>query len=215
MTDTTTGLLSRGSQVRILPGAPFPKESAGSTPPGSTPEHSGQVRPVTSRESLEAVPDVICLVQTDAWGAREVDPLRKEYTSVMRHPLENHYGMLLYSRLPITGCEVRSLVSPDVPSMGATIPLRSGDEVVIQAVNPHTTPAAEPEPRTRCRIGSDGPGDPRPRAAVHHHRRIKRRRLALHDATIPAARPHGRPACGTRDVQHVVEQLRGVGPPLS
>jgi endonuclease/exonuclease/phosphatase family metal-dependent hydrolase len=75
-------------------------------------------------------------LEVDAWWAGRMEPLRKEYKWVSEHPLDNHYGMLLYSRLPITACDVRFLVSPDVPSMRAIIQLRSGDEVVLYAVHP-------------------------------------------------------------------------------
>ena len=88
------------------------------------------------RSIEEAAPDVICLVETDAWWARAMEPLHQEYRWVSRHPLDNHYGMLLYSRLPISACDIRFLVSPDVPSMRAIVQLRSGDEVVIHAVHP-------------------------------------------------------------------------------
>ena len=88
------------------------------------------------RRIAEAAPDVVCLVETDAWWAREMEPLGNVYQWVSRHPLENHYGMLLYSRLPITACDIRFVVSPDVPSMRAIIQLRSGDQVAIYAVHP-------------------------------------------------------------------------------
>jgi endonuclease/exonuclease/phosphatase (EEP) superfamily protein YafD len=55
---------------------------------------------------------------------------------VYRCPLDNHYGMLLFSRLPIAQCDIRFRVTPDVPSMRAVITLRSGDEVVLYAVHP-------------------------------------------------------------------------------
>lgn len=84
----------------------------------------------------DADPDVICLVETDSWWTREMGPLDRDYPWVTRHPLENHYGMLLYSRLPVRACDIRFLVSADVPSMRAVVQLRSGDEVVIYAVHP-------------------------------------------------------------------------------
>lgn len=92
----------------------------------------------------EAAPDVICLVETDAWWAREMAPLDSEYRWGSRYPLDNHYGMLLYSRLPIVACDIRFVVSPDVPSMRAIVRLRSGDEIVIHAVHPPPPLPASP-----------------------------------------------------------------------
>ena len=84
----------------------------------------------------EAEPDIICLVETDAWWADQMQPLERDYPWGSRYPLENHYGMLLYSRLPMASCEVRFVVSPDVPSMRAVVQLPSGDQVTVHAVHP-------------------------------------------------------------------------------
>lgn len=84
----------------------------------------------------EGDPDVICLVETDRWWAEAMRPLERRYPSVHRCPLDNHYGMCLYSRLPIAACDVRFVVSRDVPSMRVGVRLRSGDEVTIYAVHP-------------------------------------------------------------------------------
>jgi endonuclease/exonuclease/phosphatase (EEP) superfamily protein YafD len=83
-----------------------------------------------------ADPDVVCLVETDAWWTREMQPLEKDYPWVIRHPLSNDYGMFLCSRLPITTSDVRFVVSEDVPSIRAAVRLRSGDEVLVFAVHP-------------------------------------------------------------------------------
>ena len=84
----------------------------------------------------EANPDIVCLVETDAWWTRQMQPLDADYPWVVRHPLQNDYGMYLCSRLPITTCDVRFVVSKDVPSIRAVVRLRSGDEVVVYAVHP-------------------------------------------------------------------------------
>lgn len=83
-----------------------------------------------------ADPDVVCLVETDQWWAGEMRRLEQAYPWVSRWPLENHYGMCLYSRLPVTACDVRFIVSPDVPSIRAVVQLRTGEEIVIYAVHP-------------------------------------------------------------------------------
>ncbi len=84
----------------------------------------------------DADPDVVCLVETDAWWTSALQPLVADYPHVMKHPLSNDYGMFLCSRLPITSSEVRFVVSEDVPSIRAVVQLRSGDEVVVYAVHP-------------------------------------------------------------------------------
>ncbi len=83
-----------------------------------------------------ADPDVIFLVETDEWWAAALRSLDRDYRWSERRPQDNHYGMLLWSRLPITACELRFVVDPGVPSMRAIVQLRSGEEVVVHAMHP-------------------------------------------------------------------------------
>lgn len=83
-----------------------------------------------------ADPDVVLLVETDAWWEEAMRPLERSYRCVERCPQENHYGMMLWSRLAVTACELRFVVSPEVPSMRATLQLRSGEEVQLYALHP-------------------------------------------------------------------------------
>jgi len=80
--------------------------------------------------------DLVCLVETDSWWIAQLASLEETYPCVVRCPLENHYGMVLFSRLPIIEHEVRYTVSDDVPSIRAVIRLRSGDEVDVYALHP-------------------------------------------------------------------------------
>jgi endonuclease/exonuclease/phosphatase (EEP) superfamily protein YafD len=84
----------------------------------------------------DADPDVVCLLETDEWWTRELQPLETDYPWAMRQPQANDYGMYLCSRLPFSSCDVRFVVSDDVPSVRAVVQLRSGDEIVIHAVHP-------------------------------------------------------------------------------
>ena len=84
----------------------------------------------------EASADIVCLVETDDWWEREMRPLERDYQWVNKCPLENTYGILLYSRLPLTDSETRFLVEPQIPSMRAVVQLRSGQEIVLHAVHP-------------------------------------------------------------------------------
>lgn len=93
-------------------------------------------RELLLRAIEEAEPDVICLVETDHHWVRALRGLERDYRWFKTCPLDNHYGMSLYSRLPITSCDIRFLVSRDVPSMRAVVQLRSGDEVDVYIVHP-------------------------------------------------------------------------------
>ena len=84
----------------------------------------------------DADPDVVCLVETDHLWERELRALEATYPYSQKCPLENTYGMVLFSRLSLVGSHTRFLVRPDVPSMRAVVRLRSGDEVVLYCIHP-------------------------------------------------------------------------------
>ena len=87
--------------------------------------------------------DAICLLEPDAWWEEQMRPLEREYPYTNKCPLGNTYGMLLYSRLPLTS-ETRFLVQEDIPSMRSIVRLRSGDEIVLYTLHPR--PPVPPEP---------------------------------------------------------------------
>lgn len=62
-------------------------------------------------------PDIIMLVETDQWWADATSPLAKDYPYKIIIPLDNTYGMVLYSRIPIDDKEIRYLTDPEIPSI--------------------------------------------------------------------------------------------------
>lgn len=84
----------------------------------------------------QADADIVCLVETDAWWEQQVRCIEQAYPWVQKCPLDNTYGMLLYSRLPLADVQTRFLVRDDIPSMKATVRLRSGEEFVLYAIHP-------------------------------------------------------------------------------
>ena len=81
-------------------------------------------------------PDVVLCVETDDWWRERLDVLTAARPHVVRCPLPNTYGMLLYSRLPLEDPRVDFLIQPDIPSMQAKLVLRSGTRVWINCVHP-------------------------------------------------------------------------------
>ena len=47
-------------------------------------------------------PDILVTLESDAWWEEQLAPLEAEYPHTMRCPLDNLYGMHVYSRLPLT-----------------------------------------------------------------------------------------------------------------
>jgi endonuclease/exonuclease/phosphatase (EEP) superfamily protein YafD len=83
-----------------------------------------------------AEPDVLILTEPDAWWADQLRGLAQTFLYRASHPLDNTYGMILYSRLPLVQSEIKFLVEPDIPSIHARLRLRSDALVELIAVHP-------------------------------------------------------------------------------
>lgn len=81
-------------------------------------------------------PDFVLAVEGDDWWQSQLDVLENQYPHTIKHPLDNLYGMHVYSKLPLSGAEIRHLVEESVPSIKVQVTLRSGDDVTLFAVHP-------------------------------------------------------------------------------
>lgn len=84
----------------------------------------------------EADPDIVVAAEVNDDWMKGIRPFRKRYKYEVAVPQENHYGLLLLSRLELRESEVRYIVQDDVPSIVTTVRLPSGDDVVLWAVHP-------------------------------------------------------------------------------
>jgi endonuclease/exonuclease/phosphatase (EEP) superfamily protein YafD len=84
----------------------------------------------------EMNPDIIIAVETNGWWDAQLSELSDRYPFIVRVPLENTYGMHVFSSLELRDVQKRALVSEDIPSVRATVRLRSGDEFDLYAVHP-------------------------------------------------------------------------------
>lgn len=85
----------------------------------------------------EESPDVVVLCEVNQRWIADVAPLRQEFKYHVEHPLENKYGIALYSNLELISSEVRGIVKATIPSIDAEIRLRSGHPVRLFAVHPN------------------------------------------------------------------------------
>lgn len=89
------------------------------------------------REIIDEVdPDIILTVETDDWWMEQLKKYEDSHPHVVHEPLDNTYGMLLYSRLEMIDPEVKFLVEDHVPSIHSRVRLASGETVVMRCLHP-------------------------------------------------------------------------------
>ncbi|MEM6648419.1 MAG: endonuclease/exonuclease/phosphatase family protein [Bacteroidota bacterium] len=81
-------------------------------------------------------PDVIFLIETDRWWDEQMDYLKASHPHALRHPLDNTYGLLFYSRLPADELETQFLVEDDKPSVKALVRTPAGHRIRVWGLHP-------------------------------------------------------------------------------
>lgn len=132
--------------IRIIPYTPvFPKQVRDANKPNPANSISLLVANVwlPNREDemlLKLVrakdPDVVLFVETDSWWESRLNALDPDYPYSVKHPLDNLYGLHLYSKLELIDPEVKFLIEEDVPSVHSGIALRSGHRVHLHCLHP-------------------------------------------------------------------------------
>lgn len=88
-------------------------------------------------------PDVLLLLETNQKWQDALAQIAPDYPHQVFHPLENTYGLLLYSRLPIRHHELRFLIQDDIPSVYAQLELPSAQ--IINFYGVHLMPPSPTE----------------------------------------------------------------------
>lgn len=83
-----------------------------------------------------ADPDMVLAMETNQWWADQLSPLRKKYAHVVSYPLDNTYGMILYSRLPLEQTDIKFLNHKTVPSIHTHVKLPNGKQFILHAMHP-------------------------------------------------------------------------------
>lgn len=81
-------------------------------------------------------PDILLTLETDQTWQNELSVIEKDYPYRVPVPLDNLYGMHLYSRLPLHETEVKFILSDEIPSIHTTVQLRSGNLVQLYCLHP-------------------------------------------------------------------------------
>lgn len=81
-------------------------------------------------------PDVLVTLESDQWWQDQLDVLETDMPYSVKCPLDNLYGMHVYSRLPLNEQEVCYFVEQGVPSIHVSLTLRTGDKVRAHFLHP-------------------------------------------------------------------------------
>lgn len=81
-------------------------------------------------------PDLLLTLETDQRWQTALAPLEADYPYRVAIPLDNLYGMHLYSRLPLKDTEVKFILSDEIPSIHTCVQLRGGQDVQLYCLHP-------------------------------------------------------------------------------
>ncbi|MCP1313058.1 endonuclease/exonuclease/phosphatase family protein [Halomonas sp. 707D7] len=89
-------------------------------------------------------PDIVITLESDDWWQARLDEaLGESYSHSVKVPLDNLYGMHLYSRLALEDTEVKWLIQEDIPSIHTYVTLESGERIRLYAVHPRPPAPSE------------------------------------------------------------------------
>ena len=81
-------------------------------------------------------PDLVLTLETDQNWQNALSVIEADYPYRVPVPLDNLYGMHLYSKLELRETEVKFILSDEIPSIHTTVILRSGQAVQLYCLHP-------------------------------------------------------------------------------
>ncbi|QPF31816.1 endonuclease/exonuclease/phosphatase family protein [Acinetobacter lwoffii] len=81
-------------------------------------------------------PDLVLTLETDQNWQNALSVIEADYPYRVPVPLDNLYGMHLYSKLELRETEVKFILSNEIPSIHTTVILRSGQPVQLYCLHP-------------------------------------------------------------------------------
>lgn len=102
------------------------------------------------REIAKNDPDVLLLMETDLRWMNDISEAISKYPYKVEVPLDNTYGMLLYSKLKMKDPQVLYLVNDSIPSIHTILELKNGKNISFHAIHP-TPPMPQENPSSTDR----------------------------------------------------------------
>ena len=93
-------------------------------------------------------PDILLTLESDKKWEEALKELDGEYKYTIKVPMDNLYGMHLYSKLKLEETEVRYLVKDDIPSIHGFVRLDDNTKVRIHCMHPRPPSPSEADTST-------------------------------------------------------------------
>ncbi len=84
----------------------------------------------------EANPDLILVMEVNYWWISELQELKEDYPYFIEYPLDNAYGIALYSKLELEEKEIEFFSDDEVPSIHTKVLMPSGKEIRFHGMHP-------------------------------------------------------------------------------
>ena len=81
-------------------------------------------------------PDILVTLETNSWWEDQLRELEQDYPHTIKCPLENKYGMHVFSKLELVDFNIRFLIERDIPSIRTRAVLPSGRKVQLHFLHP-------------------------------------------------------------------------------
>ncbi|MDT0651344.1 endonuclease/exonuclease/phosphatase family protein [Autumnicola edwardsiae] len=84
----------------------------------------------------EKNPDIVLAMEVNEEWVQNLQGLKEDYAHRIEYPLDNAYGMAMYSKFPLENQEIKFLNQDDVPSFHTRISLPNGEHFMFHGVHP-------------------------------------------------------------------------------
>lgn len=98
------------------------------------------------RQIHEHRPDVVITLESDQWWGKQLErSLAEDWPHSVKVPLDNLYGMHLFSSAPLENTEVSWLIQRDIPSIHTWLYMECGARIRLHALHPRPPAPSESE----------------------------------------------------------------------
>lgn len=81
-------------------------------------------------------PDILVTLESNGWWQSHLDQLEGDYPYSIKCPLENRYGMHLYSKYELKNAEIQYLVEDHIPSIHTSVILNNQQPIRLHCLHP-------------------------------------------------------------------------------